>query len=262
MSTIDINILQNTLCRAMCTGVQIREKNPELLAVHTPFLFPDGDQYQLYIRILPGGILRLTDMGHTLMHLSYDQDIDKFRECTRGAPLEKIKARTSVEELEGALFIDTTPEQLATDIFHIGQAITELFDLSFLKRSRTESTFYEDLRESIFRIVPSDKVSMNYFYEEMENASDYPIDYKIDGKEEQIFLFGIPNPDKAKTVTIILEHLLRSQIKFDSILVFADQKTLPRTDLARLSNVGNDMISSLDAETDFRRKLEKKALLN
>lgn len=260
--TIDINILQETLCRAMCGAVSIREKTQELLAVQTPFLFPDGDQYQLYIKILPGGILRLTDMGHTLMHLSYEHDIDKFREGTRGALFEKIKSQTSVAEREGALFIDTTPEQLATDIFRIGQAITEIFDLTFLKRSRAESTFYEDLTESIYRIVPAEKVTTDYLYEEMENASDYPIDYKIDGRDEQIFLFGIPNPDKAKTVTIILEHLLRAQAKFDSILVFADQKSLPRADLARLSNVGNDMISSLDAEAAFRRKLEKKARLN
>ncbi len=260
--TIDINILQDTLCRAMCAEVRIREKSPELLAVHTPFLFPDGDQYQLYIQILPGGLLRLTDMGHTLMHLSYEHDIDKFRDGTRGELFEKIKAHTSVDEREGVLFIDTTPERLAADIFHVGQAITEIFDLTFLKRNRVDSTFYEDLRESIYRIVPSEKVSRDYLYEGMENASDYPIDYKIEGKDEQIFLFGIPNPDKAKTVTIILEHLLRAQAKFDSILVFSDQKSLPRNDLARLSNVGNDMISSLDAESDFRRKLEKKARLN
>jgi hypothetical protein len=260
--TIDINTLQETLCRAMCSEVRIREKSPELLAVHTLFLFPDGDQYQLYIQILPGGILRLTDMGHTLMHLSYEHDIDKFRDGTRGELFEKIKTHTSVDEKDGALFIDTTPERLATDIFHVGQAITEIFDLTFLKRSRAESTFYEDLRESIYRIVPSEQVTKDYLYEGIENASHYPIDYKIDGREEQIFLFGIPNPDKAKTVTIILEHLLRAQAKFDSILVFADQKSLPRTDLARLSNVGNDMISSLDAESDFRRKLEKKARLN
>ncbi|TNJ38837.1 DUF1828 domain-containing protein [Chlorobaculum thiosulfatiphilum] len=260
--TIDVKILQETLCRAMCGTVRIREKSPELLAVHTPFLFPDGDLYQLYIKILPGGLLRLTDMGHTLMHLSYEHDIDKFRDGTRGELFEKIKTHTSVDEKDGALFIDTTPERLATDIFHVGQAITEIFDLTFLKRSRAESTFYEDLRESIYRIIPSEQVTKDYLYEGMANASDYPIDYKIDGREEQIFLFGIPNPDKAKTVTIILEHLLRAQVKFDSILVFADQKSLPRTDLARLSNVGNDMISSLDAESDFRRKLEKKARLN
>ncbi|NTW84318.1 MAG: DUF1828 domain-containing protein, partial [Chlorobiaceae bacterium] len=83
MMTIDVAFLQKTLCNAMCSEVCVREKTPDILAVDTPFTFPDGDQYQLYIKILPGGILRLSDMGHTLMHLSYEHDIDKLREGTR-----------------------------------------------------------------------------------------------------------------------------------------------------------------------------------
>ncbi|WP_414041937.1 DUF1828 domain-containing protein [Acidithiobacillus sp. M4-SHS-6] len=39
--------------------------------VNTPFSFPDGDPFVLYLEERPGGILRLTDAGHTLMHLSY-----------------------------------------------------------------------------------------------------------------------------------------------------------------------------------------------
>ena len=144
----------------------------------------------------------------------------------------------------------------------MGQAITNISDLTFLKRSRIESTFYDDLRESLFRFVPSENVTRDYLYKEMDNASDYPIDYRIEGKDSPVFLFGIPNRDKAKTVTIILEHLLRTQARFDSVVVFSDQSTLPRADLARLTNVSDTMISSLDAESDFRRKLEKKALLN
>ena len=262
MMTIDVTSLQKTLCNAMCSEVHVREKTPGILAVDTPFTFPDGDQYQLYIKILPGGILRLSDMGHTLMHLSYEHDIDKLREGTRGLLFEKIKSETSVEEREGSLCIDTSPENLAADIFRLGQAITSIFDLSFLKRSRVESTFYDDLRESLFRFVPTEKIRQDYLYEEIDNASDYPIDYRIEGKEAPVFLFGIPNRDKAKTVTIILEHLLRAHATFESILVFSDQSSLPRTDLARLTNVSDTMISSLDAETDFRRKLEKMVSLN
>ena len=260
--TIDVNILQKTLCHAMCSEVRVREKSPELLALDTPFSFPDGDPYQLYIKLLPGGVLRLTDMGHTLMHLSYEHDIDKFREGTRGTVFDQIKAETSVEELNGAFFIDSTPETLAVDIFHLGQAITKINDLTFLRRSRAESTFYDDLKESLFRVVPAEKIIRDYLYEGIENASDYPIDYKIEGKEAPVYLFGIPNKDKAKIVTIILERLLRAHAVFDSLLVFSDQGTLPRADLARLTNVGGEMIASLDAEPDLRRKLERRVQMN
>ena len=76
----------------------------KLLSIETPFYFADGDPYQLYIKEMPGGILRLTDMGHTMMHLSYDNDVDKFREGTRGKIFEQIKVETFIEEDNGELY--------------------------------------------------------------------------------------------------------------------------------------------------------------
>ena len=47
----------------------------------------------------------------------------------------------------------------------------------------------------------------------------------------------------------------RHELAFESILVFEDQAEIPRKDLARLSDVGGDMISSLESHQDFNRKL-------
>ena len=93
---------------------------------------------------MSGGILRLTDMGHTLMHLSYENDIDKLRDGTRGKLFEQIKSETFIEEISGALFIDTDPANLVVSLFRMGQAITKINDLAFLKRARADSTFYDD----------------------------------------------------------------------------------------------------------------------
>ncbi len=246
----------------MCAEVKIRFKNDKLLAVETPFYFADGDPYQIYIKEMPGGIVRLTDMGHTMMHLSYENDIDKFREGTRGKLFEQIKAETFVDETEGEFFIDTPIETLGFNIFRLGQAMTKINDLTFLNRARAESTFYEDLKEQLYKVVGEEKITNDYYYEDMDNSRDYPIDYKIEGKTDPLFLFGIPNRDKARLTTIILERLLRATTDFDSLLIFSDQGSIPKQDLARLSNAGGEMIASLDAETDFSRKLLRKVKLN
>ena len=260
---LDVNKLQDILCSLMCAEVKIKPKNGDLLSVVTPFFFPDGDPYQIYIREMPGGIIRLTDMGHTMMHLSYENDVDKFREGTRGKLFEQIKAETFIDEDNGEFYIDTQTSNLGFNIFRLGQALTKINDITFLNRARAESTFYEDLQEQLFKIVGEEKVKKDYYYEEMENANDYPIDYRIEGKfGSPLFLFGIPNKDKARLTTIILERLLRSKADFDSILIFSDQGTIPKQDLARLSNAGGEMIASLDAETDFSRKLIRKINLN
>lgn len=260
--TLDIQIIQDRLCSLMCAEVSIRPKNEKLALIETPFFFADGDPYQIYIKEMPGGVIRLTDMGHTMMHLSYENDIDKFREGTRGKLFDQIKAETLVSEDNGEFYIDTPLENLGFNIFRLGQALTKITDLTFLNRARAESTFYEDLREQLFKIVGEEKVSKDYYYAEMDNAKDYPIDFKIDGKHSPLYIFGIPNRDKARLTTITLERLLRVKADFDSLLIFSDQASVPKQDLARLSNAGGEMIASLDAETDFSRKLLRKVSLN
>ncbi len=260
--TFDISKLQKTLCSLMCAEVKIRTKNNKLLTVETPFFFPDGDPYQIFIKEMPGGIIRLTDMGHTMMHISYENDTDKFREGTRGIIFNQIKSETFIEEDNGEFFIDTPLENLGFNIFRFGQGLTKINDLTFLNRARAESTFYDDLQDQLMKLVGEEKIIKDYYYIAMENAKDYPIDYRIEGKFDPIFLFGIPNKDKARLTTIILERLVRAKANFESILIFSDQSLIPRPDLARLSNIGGEMIASLDAQTDFSRKLLRKISLN
>jgi hypothetical protein len=50
---------------------------------------------------------------------------------------------------------------------------------------------------------------------------------------------------------------LRAKVEFDSLLIFQNQPDISRADLARLSNVGGEMVASLDASEDFARKVQK-----
>ncbi|RKS42556.1 uncharacterized protein DUF1828 [Gillisia mitskevichiae] len=255
---LDKKILKERLCSLMCADVNIIEKSESLLMIDTPFYFSDGDPYQIYIKEMPAGIIRLTDMGHTLMHLSYENDIDKFRDGTRGKLFDQIISEFELKENNGEFFIDDELNNLSKNIFRLGQALTKISDLTFLNRARAESTFYEDLTEQLYRIIGSDKIVKDYNFPLINNSQDYPIDYFIEGKHAPLFLFGIPNRDKARLTTITLERLLRVKADFDSILIFSDQSTIPKQDLARLSNAGGEMIASLDAEDDISRKILRK----
>ncbi len=254
----DLTQLQANLCKAMCAEVQVLPKGEDMAMVLTPFEFADGDAYQLYLKELPGGLLRVSDMGHTMMHLSYRNDTDKFRTGTRAKLLERIKAETDVTEHEGAFHVDTTPAELAPAIWRLSKALVQVNDLTFLNRERAESTFYEDLQEQLMQLVPEDKIQRDYIFEELEDARHYPIDYRIQGKYAPLFIFGIANKDKAQLATIILERLKNHRADYESLLIFADQADLPRPVLARLSNVGGEQIASLDARDDIERKILRK----
>ena len=119
-----------------------------------------------------------------------------------------------------------------------------------------QSTFYDDLADLLTGLVDEDKIQPDYRPEAAPNPEAYYVDYRIEGKSDTpLFLYGVPNRDKARLTTIMLSHFHRHELKFDSLLVFENQAEIPRLDLARLSDVGGEMISSLESSGDLNRKL-------
>jgi len=257
--SFDLTLLKNRLCKTLCGEVKIRKTPQGHLQIVTPFAFTDGDTFQVYLQELPAGGVRLTDFGHTFMHLSYENDLGKFREGTRGKLFEHVLATTGMREENSQLIFETTLENLGPSIVQFGQGLTRIYDLNFLNRARVASTFYEDLKERIYSLIAPEKVHPDFILTGEKDAESYPIDFRIEGKRAPLFLFGIASRDKARLVTIVLEHWLRAKIDFDSLLIFEDQPDIPRRDLARLSNVGGEMVASLDASEDFQRKVIKLA---
>jgi hypothetical protein len=118
--------------------------------------------------------------------------------------------------------------------------------------------FYNKLDLILMGLFPDLQFKKNYMFKLTDSLSYFQIDYYVEGKHAPLYIFGIPNKDKARLTNIVLERLLRAKVNFDSLLIFADQTTMTRSDLARLSNTGGEMIASLDAVEDFSRKLLRK----
>lgn len=257
-----LRIDETTLCAQLCANVSLVTRTDGVTMLDTPFSFPDGDHYPIYLSETGTGGIRLSDGGHTLMHLSYENDIDKFFEGTRNVLMEQTIAqqRVGYDADKGAFFVDASMEHLADAVFRLGQAITRVYDLTFLNRSHVASTFYDDLQERIKSVIPEEKIKRDYSVPGLPGAENYPVDFFIETNgKTPLFLYGVPSRDKARLVTIFLQYLIQHDIKFDSLIVFDNQEEIPRKDLARLSNVGGEMIASLNAEDDFRRKLLRKA---
>ena len=252
---MDAKQLEELLCKSLCGQARVRSPQAGLWQVTTPFSFPDGDAYSLYVKQLPTGGLRVTDAGLTLMRLSYDNDIEKLRDGTRGRLLQQILAESDLVEDEGEFFIDGPVDQLGQIVFRFGQALTRVHDLTFLNRVRAESTFYEDLRELLEDLVGTERLREGYVVPDVPRASDYRVDYFVSGGDVPLYLFGVPSRDKARLATIILQHLIATDRDFNSMIVFQNMGDLPRADVSRLTNAANDQVDSLDATDDLRRKL-------
>ena len=255
--TLDTDALRTLLCERLCEEVRVDQRPDGALMLRTHFAFPDGDRLPIHVSEAASGGLRLSDRGHTLMHISYEHDVDSFLDGTRGMILERIMDETGLcwDGDRGVLCVDTAPERLPETIFAFGQALTRVYDLTLLSRSNVGSTFYDDLADLLFSYVDEAQIERD-FQPDVPNADAYPVDYRIEGKSDvPLFLYGVPNRDKARLATIMLSHFHRHALRFESILVFEDQAAIPRMDLARLSDVGGDMISSLASHDDLSRKL-------
>lgn len=256
---LDVDSLQRSLCKGLCRDVRLERRPDGALMLDTSFEFPDGDHYPIHVSEVMGG-LRLSDRGHTLMRISYDHDVDAFLAGSRGLLLERIIAETGLTRTGGAFVFDTTTEQLSEAVFRYGQAMTRVFDLTMLSRSQVSSTFYDDLADLIGETVDNGNVQRHYRPSGVPNAGAYSVDYRIEGKDDApVFLYGVPSRDKARLTTIMLSHFHRHGLVFESILVFEDQRKIPRLDLARLSDVGGEMVSSLESRDDLARKLGRRA---
>ena len=210
-----------------------------------------------YLSETPGGV-RLSDKGDTLTRISCDHDIDAFLAGSRGLLIERILGE-QVGKDGGEFYLDTRTDRLSDAVFRYGRALTRIYDLTLHSRSRAVSTFYDDLADLLLQTTDEDRIQRDHLLPDLPNSEAYPIDYRLKGDSGgQVFLYGVPNRDKARLTTIILSYFHRNHLDFDSILVFSNQSEIPRMDLARLSDVGGDMVSSLASSDDFRRKLERR----
>jgi hypothetical protein len=150
---------ERTLCEQLCAHVKIHRRPDQQVMLETPFTYPDGDNYPLYLSETRTGGVRVSDGGHTMMHLSYENEVDKFYEGTRRILLDQIVGEQGVEfdSQNGQFYIETAVTDISGAAFKLGQALSRVYDLTFLNRSRVASTFYDDLQEQITNVIPEER---------------------------------------------------------------------------------------------------------
>ena len=249
----NLESIQHYLCQSFCADVSVRAAGDRLV-VPLPLTARDGDGINVYLERTTGG-WRVTDLGTTMMRLSYDHDLSKVLSGTRLKTLQNILAETGTQEDDGEIFAEVPADQLMTGIFAVGQAATRAGDLSLWTRVRAESTFMDDLRERIYSSVASERVTENYVVAGVPEASDYSIDFKIDTGRRPLFIMGVSNRDKAKLATITFQHLRQFHVSFDAMAALSRLEDVPNADLRRLMIAANDILPSIDDRDMVRQKI-------
>lgn len=251
---IDVTAIRENLCHAFCRDVGVTAVDQNVASIALPMTGRDGVHIMAYASQSSGG-WRISDMGSTLMRLSYENDLAKLLIGARAKLFDTVLKESGISEDDGELFLNVPADALPFGLFTLGQGVTRIEDLGLWTRGRVETAFYDDLRQIVSDVVPRDKIIENYAVPGISNSADYPVDYFVDTGARPLYLFGVLNRDKARLATIILQHLSRHASPFESMIVYADMDEIPRQDVARLLVAANDVVPSISEKDAIEQKI-------
>ncbi len=251
--TDQVSAIRARLCDAFCRDVGVWSCGDNV-AISLPMTSRDGDHITVYAHMENGG-WRVSDMGTTLMRLSYDHDLGKLLSGPREKLYTSTLAESGLAEDDGNIYIDVPADDLVHGLFVLGQGLSRIESLGLWTRSRVESTFYDDLRGVLAETVPPEEIEADYIVPNIQNASDYPVDFRITTPGRPLYLFGVNGRDKARLTTIILQYLMRHASPFDSMVVCQDSEELSRADRSRLMAAANDVVPNISDKETIAQKI-------
>lgn len=125
---INSSQISDVLKSSFYNQFNLKEKRTDLYQIFVPLYYPDGDMFDIFLKILPNNQLLLTDCSLTLMRLSYTFEIDSPNNQT-------LLNRTVLESggtfdiATGAIVLPTTLDQLCNKITQFTQIISKVTDL-------------------------------------------------------------------------------------------------------------------------------------
>jgi hypothetical protein len=244
---MEISDIQKDFKEKVCKEIRLIPEGLSRYIVSHPFTFDDGDHYIVILKKI-GEDWSLSDEGHTIMHLSYE-DID-LRHGGYKEIIENTVSAFSLENKQGELLIHIPEERFGDALFSFIQALIKISDIKYLQRERVRSLFMEEFIGFLGETIPQQFRQFDYFHPEHDPQRVYTIDCLLKSKNRPTFIFGIPSDSKCQTATNIIYWWEKQQTLFDVMAIFENQEDINRKVLARFSDVCGHQFSNLPTNRD------------
>lgn len=245
----EIKDILTNLKKTVCNSIEMIEEGIDRFRIFTPFGFEDGDSFAIVLKKI-GNKFILSDEGNTLMHLSYEMDIDGIGKGTRSKIINDILEYHGIRKKNGAFVKEIDFLNVGNALFDFIQALIKISDLTYLSRERVKSTFYEAFKTLLLENIESKRLSFDYNVGSFDSEGKYPVDCVVNSLEVPLFIFAINGDDKCRDVTINLLQYEKWGLKHNAIAVFEDQEEISRRVLAKLSDVTDKQFSSISSNKD------------
>jgi Domain of unknown function DUF1828 len=249
----DTNDIEREFKRKVSDQLTLEPEGLDRYIVNTPLTFEDGDRLSIVLK-KEGDDWVLTDEGHTFMQLSYDLDESDLQDGNREEIIGRTLLASRVQNRQGELILPIEGELFGDSLYNFVQALIKIDDIRFLSRQRVRSTFIDDFKRLVERIVPETRRAYRWHDPDKDPEKKYEVDYKLNGTETPLFVFALDTNDKVRDATITLGAFERWGLKYKSLGVFEDEEAINRKVLARFLDMGVQAFSSLSATEDrFKR---------
>jgi hypothetical protein len=228
----------------VCENIGLCGEGIDRFRVFTPFLFEDGDHLAIVLKRENSSWI-LSDEGHTYMHLTYDLDEKELQRGTRQKIISNALSMFRIEDREGELLLRIRDDQFGDALFSFIQALMKVTDVSFLARERIRSTFMDDFRAMMEETVPKERLEFDWNDPVHDPQSMYTVDCRVNGMPRPLFVFALPNDDRARDTTIALLQFEKWGVPQRSLGIFEDQESINRKVMARFSDVCEKLFSSI-----------------
>ncbi|MBP5083473.1 MAG: DUF1828 domain-containing protein [Methanomicrobium sp.] len=238
--------LEKQFKSSVCSDIELVKEGIDRFQIFTPFRFDDGDHYVTVLK-KRGDRWIISDEGHTLMHLSYSMDVDNlFGSGNRSEIFHKALTEYSTSENDGELYIEISDDNsYGNALYSIIQAISKVYDVLYLSREVVKSTFMDDLKQEIHKLIPKNAKVTSKWHDSTDTNMNYVVDYKIEHKGKRpIFLFGLNGNQKIDDATITILWL-EKKYDFFSIGIYEDQEKYSRKSVAKMTDACDRTFSSL-----------------
>ena len=238
--------------RAMMDGTpasqfELYERRPGQMQLIAPLLHEDGDMLDIYLCDSPFGdnFVRICDFGMTLMRLSYTFDVET---PARRAILSSIMINNRIEDDSGNLYLDTASDKIYEGILQYSAAVHKICSMDYWNREMVRTAFYDDLSEFV-------TTELERFAPVADSSplTEYPflsVDWSLTRGKQNLYLFGVLNNDKAKSVAIALLEMQKAGLPYLGIVVHENIAAIGSREQQYLTNNADKQYTSLSEFSD------------
>lgn len=245
---MDIQIEQ-TLKQQFNNHVRLEERKSNVYQLFVPLYHEDGDMIDMYLNPQPDGSIKVTDLGKTLMRLSYSYDIDT---PNKERIFNQIITENHLSVENGEIISMSTTDNLFENIMQLYGTIGKVSNMSLFKREVVRSLFFEMLNSYIMDSLSTFNPQKDYY--PLPDHQEYKVDYYFNSRPRPIYLYGVNSEHSARLATISCLKFQTEKLNFRGVTVLESLDALTKNDMSRLMSAADKQFPSLE---DFQSQAHK-----